>query len=180
MSQAEQSLPSDPGEQGILAFFRAQVCEQKGAFAAHDFGIAGHDLQVRADVGREVGFVNKQQIAVADGRPALAWDFVALGDVDDIDEGVDEFRGKGGGEVVAAAFDQNELGVGMAVLEIGDGGEVHAGVIADGGVWAAACFDAQNAVRREGFVAGEEFGVLAGVDVVGHDGEGKFVPEPLA
>jgi hypothetical protein len=46
-------------------------------------------------------------------------------------------------------------------LELLEGEKVGADVFADGGVGAAACFDGADARGREGFVAGEEFGVLS-------------------
>ena len=46
--------------------------------------------------------------------------------------------------------------------------EVDRGVLADGRVRAAAGLDAEDALRRQGIVAHQELGVLAGVDVVGH------------
>ncbi len=68
----------------------------------------------------------------------------------------------------------------MALLERGDGGEVHAGVVADGGVRAAAGLDADDAVRGEGFVADEKLGVLAGIDVIGNHRHGQGIAQPLA
>ncbi len=52
-----------------------------------------------------------------------------------------------------------------------DGLEVHAGVLADGGVRAAARLDAHNAVGRQDGVGAQKLGVLFGVDIVGHDAQ---------
>lgn len=57
-------------------------------------------------------------------------------------------------------------------LEGLEGEEVCGDVFADGGVWAAAGFDGADARGREGFVAGEEFGVFS----VG-EGEWGFLVE---
>ncbi len=51
------------------------------------------------------------------------------------------------------------------------GVQVRADVLADGGVGAAAGFDGLDPRGREGGVSGEEFGVLAGEDVVGYGGD---------
>ena len=58
-----------------------------------------------------------------------------------------------------------------------DGGEVDAGVLADGRVRAAAGLDADDALQRQHLAAGQELGVLAGVDVVGDDGQVDLGPE---
>ena len=116
---------------------------------------------------------------MADCGPAFAGDFITLGDIDDVDEGVHEFGGEGGGEIVSTAFNQDQFGVGVTAFEFGDGGEIHAGVVSDGGVGAAARFNTEDAIRGEGVIAGEELGVFAGVDVVGDDGERDFMAQPL-
>ena len=72
---------------------------------------------------------------------------------------------------------------GCRVLEFLDGGGVHGGVFADGGVRAAAGFDADDPVLGQDAVGGQDLGVLDGVDVVGDGGHGDLaahVPgEPL-
>ena len=117
---------------------------------------------------------------MADGGAAFAGDFVSFGDIDDVDENIHQFGRECGGEVIATAFDEDELEVGEAAVELGHGGVVHAGVVADGGVRAAAGFDAHDAVGGEGVLTDEEFGVLACVDVVGDDSHIEFSSEPLA
>ena len=51
-----------------------------------------------------------------------------------------------GGQVVSAAFDENQFEVRQLGFEVGNGLQVHRRVFADGGVWAAASFDAANAL----------------------------------
>src|SRR5207237_681008 len=63
----------------------AQIAEDERARAAHAFGVALHHLQRRADMGREVDLVDDQEIGPRDARAALRRDFLAGGDVDDID-----------------------------------------------------------------------------------------------
>jgi hypothetical protein len=70
--------------------------------------------------------------------------------------------------------------VAVRVLQVFHGGHVHAGVVPDGGVGAAAGLHAADAVGGEHALAQQELGVLAGVDVIGDDGEGMLVFEPLA
>ena len=103
--------------------------------------------------------------------PALARDLVAGRHVDDVDGEVGEFRAEGGGEVVAAALDEEQFERREARHHVLHGGEVDGGVLADGGVRAAAGLDAGDALRRQRAGAGQEFRVLARVDVVGDDGD---------
>ncbi len=106
-----------------------------------------------------------------DPRAVFARDLVPGGDVDHVDEEVDEGGAEGQGEVVAAAFDQDHVGVGESLLHLLDRGQVHAGVLADGRVRAGAGLDADDAVfaehTREGAL--HVLGVLGGHDVVGDD-----------
>lgn len=148
------------------------VAEDDGAVAAHFFAVAFHDLEAGADDLGEVDFVDDEEVGLGDTRAAFAGDFVAAGDVDDVDGEVGEFAGVVGGEVVAAGFDEEEFeAVVEANHELFEGVDVDGDVFANGGVGAAAGFDAEDAVGGEGFVADEEFGVLAGEDVVGDDGD---------
>ena len=122
-------------------------------------------------MGGEVDLVDHQQVAAGDARPALARDLVAGGDVDHVDREIRQLRAEGGGQVVAAALDQDQVERGEAARQVGDAGEVDRGVLADRGVRAAAGLDAQDALGRQGAGAGEELRVLLGVDVVGDGGD---------
>jgi hypothetical protein len=57
------------------------------------------------------------------------------------------------------------------VLQVVDGRQVHGGVFANGGVRAAAGFNAKNAVGRQGVVLQQEVGVFSCVNVVGQHGD---------
>ena len=119
----------------------------------------------------DVDFVDNQQVGFGDAGAAFSGDFVAGGHVDHVQGQVAQFRAEGGGEVVAAGFDQYQFQIGVAALQVVDGGQVHAGILADGGVGAAAGFYAQDAVGWEGIVFQEEVRVFPCVDVVGDDGD---------
>ena len=69
---------------------------------------------------------------------------------------------------------------GKRAVHLGDRGEIDRGVLADRGVRAAAGLDAADALRRQRAAAGEEFGVLAGVDVVGDRDDLEAVAHALA
>lgn len=53
---------------------------------AHGPRIALHNPQIRTDRIGEVALIDHEQVATRDAGPALAGDFVAAGDVDDIDD----------------------------------------------------------------------------------------------
>ncbi len=119
----------------------------------------------------DVDFVDDQQVGFGDAGAAFAGDFVTGGHVDHVEGQVAQLRAEGSGEVVAAGFHQHQFQVGVSVLQVVDGREVHARIFADGGVGAAAGFHAEDAVGWEGIVFQEEVGVFPGVDVVGDDGD---------
>ena len=120
-------------------------------------------------MGSQVGFVDHKQVALGDAGAAFAWDFVTGGDVDDVESQIREFGAEGRSEVVAAAFDENDVEVGEARRQARDCFEVDGCVFADCGVWAAAGFNTYDAVRRQRVVGDEELGVFFGIDVVGDD-----------
>ncbi len=170
----------EPCEESIFAFLGAEIGEEKWSSAALDFGIGCHHVQIGPHIGREIGFVDQQQVAGADGRTTFAWDFIALGDIDDVDVGIDEFGRKSRREIVAATFDEDELQIGVSIFEINYGGHVHAGVVADRRVRTASCFDAAHSISGQDILAQEELGILSGVDVIGDHGERDVILEPLA
>src|SRR5690606_28467152 len=141
--------------------------EFEGAGAAHPLRVAVHHLKARADQRGEVDLVDHQQVRAGDARAALAGDLVAGRDVDDVDGDVRKFRAEGGGQVVAAAFDQDQVEVGEGAVELVHRRQVHRRILADRGVRAAAGLDPQDAIRRQRPRAGQELGVFARVDVVG-------------
>ena len=145
----------------------ADLCHDIGAGAAGCRGVGLQQGQIDADVGREVGFVDDEKVGAGDAGAAFARDVLAGGGVDDVDREVCKFGREGGGQVVAAAFDQDQVEVGEGLAQIGDGGKVDAGVFADGGMRSAAGFDAANAVCRQHLGAGQVIGIFAGVDVIG-------------
>src|SRR6202035_1408895 len=101
------------------------------------------------DMRGEVDLVDDQEVRAGNAGTTLGGDLVAGGDVDHVDGEIGEFRGKGGGEVVAAGFDQHQIETRKFRAHVGDRGEIHRGVLADRGVGAAAGLDAGDAVGRQ-------------------------------
>lgn len=147
---------------------------------AHAARVRLHHVQVGAHVRGEVGLVDDEEVALGDARAALAGDLLAGGDVDDVDGEVAQLGAEGGCQVVAAAFDEDDVGIGVLREHAVDGLEVDGAVLADGGVRAAAGFHAHDAFGGQGAADGEQALVFLGVDVVGDGDEVVFVAHGLA
>jgi hypothetical protein len=169
----------DVGGDGVDADGVFDLGEDDGPLAAHAAGVAGHDVEVGADGGGEVGLVDDQEVALGEAGAAFARDLVAAGDVDDLDREVGEFAAEAGGEVVAAGLDEEEVGAELA-MEIFEREEVGGDVLADGGMGAAAGFDGADAGGVEGPVVDQEFAVFAGEDVVGDGGQCEAIAQVAA
>ena len=148
-----------------------EIGEDEGPLLAHLAGIALHHLEAGADERGQVDLVDDEKVRAGDAGPALARDLVARGHVDDVDREVGELGAEGGGEIVAARFDEDEVERGKARVELGHGCQIDRGVLADRRVRTAARLHAHDALGRKRSGAREELGVLLGVDVVGDDGE---------
>ena len=112
--------------------------------------------------------------------PPLDGNLVAGGDVDDVDREIGKLGRKRRGQIVAAGFDQHQIEIGKFRAHLGDRGEIDRGVLANGGVRAAAGFHAGDAIGGERARAHQIFGVPLGVDVVGDGGDFVSVAQLLA
>jgi hypothetical protein len=126
----------------------------------HLRGIALHNSQISPDSLGKINLVHNEQVRPRNARSALARHLVTPSHINNIDDVVRELARVVGGEVVASGLDEEEVGLKL-LLELLQGEQVCADVLADGRVRAAACFDCSDAVGGEGFIAGEEFGIFA-------------------
>ena len=110
---------------------------------------------------------------------ALARNLVARGDVDHIEADVRQLGAEGRGKVIAAGFDDDQIEIGKFPSHLRDGRQIDGGVLANRGMGAAARLHA-GAVRGQRAGAGEELGVLAGIDVVGDHRDLVIAAHPLA
>jgi hypothetical protein len=166
----------DMGGDLVNAFAMLDLGENKGAVSAHFYGVAFHDLEVRADDRREVCFVYDQKVRLGDARSAFTRDFIASSNVDDLDSEIGKFAAEAGGEVVSARFNQEKIGLEFAVKFL-KGEEIGGNVFTDRSVGAASRFDRANAFGGQGVVADEKFAVFLGKDVIGHDGDAHAVAQ---
>jgi hypothetical protein len=169
------TLPGTSDEDVFIVAHRdgwfAQIREQKRPVAAHLARVAIHHFERSSHIRRQIDFIDHQQIGADDARSALARDLVAAGHVDHVDGGVHQLRAERRRQIVAAAFDEDQLQARMRALQILDRFQVHGSVLADGGMRAAAGLDAGHALGRQRALADQEFGVFARVNVVGDDGQ---------
>jgi hypothetical protein len=164
----------------LQPFAAHQIREHKGTLAALPPRVAIHHFERRPHVRREVDLVNHQQPAALDAGSTLARNLVAARDVDHVNKSIHEFGAEGRREVVAAAFDEDQLHPWVEQLKLGNRLQVHRSVLANGRVRATAGLDAHDAVGGQRALADQELGVLLGVDVVGDDAHIHARPKPLA
>src|SRR5437867_1003527 len=176
----QQEVVADPGEDRIDSLTRLEVCEHEGAPAAHPARVALHDGQVGADVRCQVDLVDEEQVRAHDAGPALARDLLALRDVDDVDRGVHELGAERRGQIIAAAFDQEQVELGKFPHEKMRRLKVHGRVFPDRRVGAAARLDADDPRGRQGAAPDQKLRVLLRVDVVGDHGHVEPVAQPQA
>ena len=153
--------------------------EDKWSTAPHAFGVAFHHGEVRADGWGEVDFIDDEEVGLSDAGTAFAGDFVATGNINDLDGEIGEFAAEAGGQIVAAGFEEEDVGSELAV-EIFEGEKVGRNVLANGGVRAPAGFDRANSLGGECVVADEEFAVFLCEDVVGDGGDAVLIAEMFA
>lgn len=137
---------------------------------AHLPSVPLHDTQVGADGLGQVRLVDDEQIALRDAGAALARHLVPAADINHVNDKVGQLPAVVGGEVVAAALNEQQVGAELDV-QVLERGQVGAYVLAHGGVGTAARLDGADARGGEGLVLGEELGVLAGKNVVGDGGD---------
>src|SRR5262245_22005497 len=80
-----QQLSSNPPYDLFQACAILEVREDEWPLPAHQLGVARHDVEARPDVRREIDLVDHEEIRTRHARTAFTRDFVASGDVDDID-----------------------------------------------------------------------------------------------
>jgi len=98
-------------------------------------------------MGRQILLVDHQKVRAGDARPALARDFLALADRNHIDRHVGEIGREGRGEIVAAGFDEHQVEIRNAGVEIGNGPQIDRGILTDRRMRAAAGLHPDDAVR---------------------------------
>lgn len=172
-------MPFDPGDDGVEIVFALEVAKQEWPRSPLGLRVSLHHAEVGPDEWGEVDLVNDEEIAGANRGSTFSWDFVSFGDIDDVNERIDQLWGKGGGEIVAAAFDEQQLETGEFRLQCTTGLLVHRRVVADRGVRTSAGFDSSDPFGRQCRVPNEELSILRAIDVIGHYGHRVTLAQAL-
>src|SRR3546814_414769 len=124
-------------------------------------------LEARTDKGRQIDLVDHKHVRTGYAGPTLARDLVPRRHVDDIDGDVGQLGTEGSRQIVAAAFDQDQVERRKGAVQLPYRRKVYRSVLADRRVRASAGLDAQYPLGRQRSRPGQEFGILARVDIVG-------------
>ena len=114
---------------------------------------------------------------MCDAGTAFAWDFVATGNVDDLDGVIGEFTAETGGKIISAGFEEKNVGLELP-MELFERVEIGRNIFTNGGVRTAAGFDGANSFGGERVVPNEEFTVFAGENIVGDGGDVHLFAKP--
>src|SRR5262245_4783459 len=175
----EQLLPNPP-DHLLQARATLEVREDEWSLTAHHPGVAGHDVEARADVRGKVDLVDHEEIRTGHARTAFTRDLVASGDVDDIDGSVHELGAEAGRQIVAARLEKHDLQIRVPFGQLVERVEVHRCVFPNGGVRASPRLHADDAIASQRLAADQKFHVLAREDIVGDDAEPVTVAHRLA
>src|SRR6267142_6328502 len=105
-----------PGEKGVmddLGKTDTVLClgEYAGAVSAHQLGVTLHNLEISTDGLREISFVDNEEVRLRNAGTAFAGNFVAAGDINDIDGVIREFTTEMGGKVIPTGFEEEDIRV---------------------------------------------------------------------
>ena len=153
--------------------------EDERAAAAHLLRVTRHHVEVRADPGSKIRFVDDEQVGLRDAGAALARNLVAATHVNDLDGVVGQFATVAGGEIIASGFDEQNVRLELAV-QIFERKQVGRNILANRRVRTAARLDRANALRFQRAILHEEFAVLFREDVVRDRADAHALAQLLA
>src|ERR1043166_6822527 len=147
-----------------------ELRKDKWTRAPHGFCVPPHHLQVGADGVGKIRFVDDEQVALGQARTAFAGNFVAPRYVDHLDGEIRQLAAEAGGQVVAAGFEEQQIGLEFLV-KLFQSKKIGGDIVADGRVRAAAGFDGMDSLRWQSFMTNKILAVLPGENIVGNRGE---------
>ena len=139
----------NPGHDLIEALLCFEIREDERQVPAHPSAISIHNVEIRADMRRQIDLIDHEQIGTSNSRPALARNLITGCHIDHVNDCVREFRTECRSQIVAAALDEHQLDIGMALEQIVQGLLIVRGIFTDRRMRTASGFDAQNAVLRQ-------------------------------
>src|SRR5262249_734319 len=175
-----QQLPPNPRDHLPQACAALEIREHERPIAAHQLGVARHDVEAGADVRGEIDLVDHEQIGTRHARTSFARDLVAAGEVDDIDRRVDQLGTEAGRQVVAAGLQKHDVEIRVPFQHLFERVEVHRRILADRRMRTSARLDADDAIVGQCLAADQKLHVLAREDVVRDDAESVALAHCLA
>ncbi len=137
---------------------------------SHPRRISLHDGQVRAHSISQITLIHHQEIRPRDPGPTLPRHLIPPRHIDHIDDKIRQLPRIIRRQIIPPTLDQQQIRR-EPRLQALQRQQVRRDVLPDRRVRTAARLDGLDPLRRQGPVAGQELGVLAREDVVGHDGD---------
>src|SRR5258708_3248331 len=85
------------------------LCKNKRAGTTHLASGTLHHSQIRTYGRRQISFVDDQQVGLSNSWPTFARNFVATGNVNDIDGEVGKFAAEVRGQIIASGFEKEDV-----------------------------------------------------------------------
>src|SRR5581483_119365 len=169
-SAIEEHVGGYPLDNLVHARACVTVSQQDGLPVSHGAALPHHALDVHPDIGRKVDLVDDQQVRLENAQSTLARDVVSTGGIDDEQPVVDQVQRKGGGEVVATAFDQHQIERPELALQLIGCLDVQRWVLANRRVGAGPRLHRHYTGGIDQTAALHALGVFFGHQVIGDDG----------
>jgi hypothetical protein len=147
--------------------------------AAHFLRVALHHSEVGADREDKVGFVYDEKVGLSDARTTFARDFVATGDVNNLNGVIGKLAAEAGGQIIATGFQQEKIWVEFLV-EFFERQEISGNILTNRCMRAAARFNGANSFGGKRLVPDEEFAIFFSENVVGDSGDAEAITEMAA
>ena len=170
-SDAKEDIVLQHGDYGVDAFTLTAIGKEHRPLAAHLSRLADHEIEIHANMRREISLVDDEEVTSNHPGAALARDVVSPADVDHEHPEVRQISRECGGQIVAPALDQNELDARKAPLEFVRGFNVESRVLANDRMGTSARLDRRDPRRVDETGAADSLGILGGDEIVGDDGE---------
>lgn len=154
-----------------LAMFHLR--EDERPVSAHPPGVPLHHVQICANRGGQVGFIDDKQITLSDARASFARDLVAPGDIDHLDGVIGQFATEAGGQIVAPGFQEKKIRAELCVQFL-QSHQVGGNIFANRRMGATAGFHGANALGGKRIVSCQKLAVFPREDVVGHGRQAQF------
>jgi hypothetical protein len=169
--------PNDAVDNLIATKTVSHLSEHKRAGATHLSGVVFHHLEVGTDGLGEIGFVDDKKICLRNARSAFPGNFIATGDINDLDREVSQFPAETGGEVVTTRFDEQHVRLKPAV-QLLERQQVRRNVLTNRSMRTTAGLDGTDAFGGKRVLAGEELAVFTCKDVIGNNGDAEPLAQP--